>query len=184
MLSANSRSVSKFRYGITGFNSQAAEPFSKANFNVFRHMQIMPLELTAMAVIAILPAMRAGNAFSRTITLAILTFLTGCVTPSVQNRQKYLTSHPNTEPSIRQAILDNRIMVGMTCDEVRASWGSPMEISGGGYGNSYEHWRYSGSWCYDQPSLMFENGKLINVNVNYTFMRGCPKEPFDIKKWG
>lgn len=114
----------------------------------------------------------------------LLIFLAGCVTPSRQSRQSYLAYHPNTLPAVRQAILENRVVIGMTRDEVRASWGSPSEISGGSYGDKFEHWIYTGSWCYDAPTLNFENGILWSVSVNYTFMRGCPKEAFDIKKWG
>lgn len=106
----------------------------------------------------------------------------GCATAS-QRRLAFFNSHPNLNQQVRQAILEGRILKGMTMEEVRASWGSPQTFSKSeGYGNVSESWYYPGSWCYDSPYLGFDNGVLTYISVNYTYLRGCPDHAFEVRK--
>ena len=118
----------------------------------------------------------------RPAVLLLTLFFVGCATPSTQTKKAFLVAHPNTAPEIQQAILESRVIVGMTKEEVRASWGTPIEISGG-RGGEREYWYYNGTRCYNPPTLNFRNAVLESVDVNYnTALLGCPKEPFEIKR--
>ncbi len=56
--------------------------------------------------------------------------LVGCATsapllrPSQNSRQEYVNSHPESSPEIKQAILEGKVIKGMTKEDVRAGWGS------------------------------------------------------------
>lgn len=55
--------------------------------------------------------------------------LCGCATfPSAQVRQTYVDSHPSLPKETRQAILEGKIRIGMTKDEVKASWGECFQF--------------------------------------------------------
>lgn len=44
-------------------------------------------------------------------------------------RQKFFDQNPQVSPTVREAIENGRIMMGMTRDEVRASLGDPKDIN-------------------------------------------------------
>lgn len=77
----------------------------------------------------------------------------------------YVKWHPNTDENIKNCILSGQITIGMTKEQVFASWGKPWRIhkSVGSWG-IHEQWRYghyfsSGSVIY---YLHFENGILTS----------------------
>lgn len=41
------------------------------------------------------------------------------------NRKQYLKEHPVLAPKLRQAILEGRLIKGMSKEEAKASWGAP-----------------------------------------------------------
>jgi len=91
----------------------------------------------------------------------------GCETlgfyPSRAQRQSFITSHPQIRSDIKAAILEGKVGLTMTKDEVTASWGIPAhkDVSTSSWG-SVETWTY-GSCINGCTILTFDqNGKLIN----------------------
>ncbi|MCH8029979.1 MAG: hypothetical protein IH874_08625 [Candidatus Dadabacteria bacterium] len=91
----------------------------------------------------------------------------GCVT--VQNtRENYVNAHTELDSRTKQAILNGKIFVGMTQEQVLASWGRPGEYGIGGINRSvgslgvHELWIYYDykhmPWFY----LYFDNGTLTS----------------------
>src|SRR5690625_7899915 len=61
-----------------------------------------------------------------TIIILVAVFLSGCASLTGQHRRTaYVNGHPNVPVFYAQAIKDGAIMVGMTKDQVSASWGNP-----------------------------------------------------------
>jgi hypothetical protein len=87
-------------------------------------------------------------------------FFGGCADFAAQNmqrRQSYVISHPNLEHAIRYAIFNRRIRLGMTQEQVTASWGHPHRVKRNVYSfGVYEQWVYGS--CY----LNFENDVLTS----------------------
>lgn len=73
-----------------------------------------------------------------------------------QRRTKYVKTHPDLAPAINKAIRAGKVRLGMTHDEVRASWGPPKNAtntfskSGGGH-----------VWHFYKRVLFFEDGRLV-----------------------
>lgn len=78
-------------------------------------------------------------------------------TDAYNKRKAYVQQHKNLPEKIRKAILEEKIMLGMSADDVKTSWGDPKNInrSVGSWG-VHEQWVYSGTYVY------FENGKLTS----------------------
>lgn len=51
----------------------------------------------------------------------------GCVSPE-QRRRDYLEEHAGLEERIASTIREGKVAIGMSCDEVRASWGEPDQV--------------------------------------------------------
>jgi len=85
-----------------------------------------------------------------------------------QIRQKYVEAHPKLRSEFAKAILDGEVCVGMTPEDVKASWGNPRTInsSGGEYGSA-EQWCYHDS-KHDGTYLYFRNGALTSWQVQRT----------------
>lgn len=79
-------------------------------------------------------------------------------------RHDYVRTHPGLEPKTRSAILDGRIFLGMSTNEVAASWGRPAKIND--YGNTekwvygYHDWSYNFVWAHN---LYMKNHELIVI---------------------
>jgi len=75
---------------------------------------------------------------------------------AIDARQAYVDAHPEMEDGAKRAILEERIRVGMTPEQVTASWGRPelKNINDGAYGRR-EQWVYPSS-----QYLYFVHGKL------------------------
>ena len=71
----------------------------------------------------------------------------------------YLLTHTNTSAPVLAAILESKIILGMTPAEVQASWGTrTASHESDGIGGRFEMWRY-GDWDYC-TRLYFTDGKL------------------------
>lgn len=90
-----------------------------------------------------------------------------CVSPQ-QRREDYVDEHPDLNRAVATAIMEGRIMEGMTIGEVRAAWGDPDRET-----LSLAEHSNQEIWSYDTPVgkkftegtviLTFMNGKLINL---------------------
>jgi hypothetical protein len=94
--------------------------------------------------------------------IVALLLVTGCASMAPQaRREEYVKTH-NVDTVTEQRIMEGKIAVGMTDDEVRASWGEPRDINRTvtEYGVR-EQWVY-GSYTYisDNTYLYFEDGVL------------------------
>ncbi|MBL7130966.1 MAG: hypothetical protein ISS45_06170 [Candidatus Omnitrophica bacterium] len=120
-------------------------------------------------------------------TLAIFSFIfsltiLGCASsgpllkPDIDSRQGYVMNHPELSYEIKQAILEGRVIEGMTKDDVRASWGEPDEIfdfskdrNAWWYEEDREGWIYRAFPLSLEPtrSVTFKNSKVVNVSESY-----------------
>ncbi len=66
------------------------------------------------------------------VVLSLVMLFVGCAsfpTAHTQNRREmYVTTHPNLSEQFRQDILTGRVRLGMSKEEVIASWGKPPTI--------------------------------------------------------
>lgn len=78
-----------------------------------------------------------------------------------EHRKQFVESNPFLDESVKKAIVNEQIQIGMTKDAVQASWGSPSRKSRhvGGFGVS-EIWSYE----YPRRSLHFSNGLLTSFS--------------------
>jgi hypothetical protein len=78
-----------------------------------------------------------------------------------ERRAQYVKDHPQLRPAFAQDILDGKVAVGMTPDDVKASWGKPGMInSSGGVNGSFDQWCY-----HDSSFLYFTDGLLTSWQV-------------------
>jgi len=57
-----------------------------------------------------------------------------------QQRVEYLNTHPELEDSIRSAINQRQLLIGMTMEQVKASWGPPKHTITTSHG--MDSWTY------------------------------------------
>lgn len=107
------------------------------------------------------------------MVIAFLT-ITGCAAiskPLIKSdhnfRQEYVSRHPELSEEIKQAILNAKVIKGMTKEQVVASWGKPSKINepftnqfGNYYGESWEYNRLMAIPVY----INFENDVVDSVN--------------------
>ena len=81
----------------------------------------------------------------------------------ITRRKDYVQKHPELKENIRQAILEGKVRLGMTKEQVIASWGEPYNKSTfGSVWGTTEQWTY-GTCLYGCTILDFDNqGKLTN----------------------
>lgn len=76
----------------------------------------------------------------------------------LKEREDYVASRPSLHPRIRDAILEESIVTGMTQDDVKTSWGNPKRSN-----RSVGIWGVHEQWIYhDTFYLYFENGTLTS----------------------
>ena len=89
-----------------------------------------------------------------------------CVPSLAQQRAKFLEENPLTAPDVRQAILEERVIMGMTEREVVAAIGYPNDINRDTYSFGTR-----AQFCYDSGSIYFrpkytyvyfENGRVTS----------------------
>ncbi len=95
-----------------------------------------------------------------TVLFVVLAVLAGCTT-AAQRRQRYVEANPELKPEIAAAIIEGRIVEGMTADDVRASWGEP-ELRSVSITEAGEQ----DIWSYRAPIAQFQEGKVILTFTN------------------
>ena len=91
-----------------------------------------------------------------------------CPKKQCQWTEQLERDHPSWGRETCVLIGEHLIRIGMTREQVRESWGSPIGVSSSIYGSRvYEHWRW-GSYLTGgtRQSVMFVNGRLENIH-NY-----------------
>lgn len=71
----------------------------------------------------------------------------------------YVYNHPDLDSITKTKILKGRICIGMTKDDVQASWGEPYKIN-----RTVTIWAESEQWIYGVPSM---HGGLLNAQYLY-----------------
>jgi hypothetical protein len=74
-----------------------------------------------------------------------------------ERRKLYIEGHPELSDRIRDAILDGSIVLGMSTDEARASWGAPSHIN-----KTVNAYGVSEQWVYGDTYVYFEHSKLTS----------------------
>jgi outer membrane protein assembly factor BamE len=78
------------------------------------------------------------------ITALILATLTGCATHGTEQRAAVVAAHPDWSVQTKQDVLSGLIRVGMTQEQVLASWGTPCLTCYGTRRSSVgEWWEYN-----------------------------------------
>lgn len=95
-----------------------------------------------------------------TVVLGVIFSLSliGCITyyntPALSLREKYVNSNQNLSQEVSHAIIEGRVIKGMTTENVLASWGKPNSIS-------YHEGEW---WYYNRPSLSFAPKKVVGFD--------------------
>jgi hypothetical protein len=75
-----------------------------------------------------------------------------------ERREQYFNDHPELSEQIKQCIRKGTIVLGMTKEQVTASWGKPDDIHRSVYSfGVHEQWIYG-----DRQYLYFEDGILTS----------------------
>ncbi len=71
-------------------------------------------------------------------------------------REAYVRDHPNLDSETKSAILNGKIFIGMTADQVRASWGAAHDVNRtvGSWG-IHEQWVYGYNKYYGSGFIGF-----------------------------
>lgn len=100
----------------------------------------------------------------RFIWLIILVFIfSGCGKKTevvvISPQEKYVKEHPELSEDTKKNILNETITIGMTEEQVMASWGKPddIEIFSSEY-NSYKRWIYK-----NRPKVYWTDGKVSQL---------------------
>ena len=73
---------------------------------------------------------------------ALLLFIS-CTPPKRHMRQRYVNDNPELKSEIKKAILRGDVIVGMTKEQVYASWATPIyKGEKKENGTTYEYWTY------------------------------------------
>ena len=119
--------------------------------------------------------------FLKTITLVYTIFLltvTGCaangplIKPSQDSRQEYVSKKPWLDEEIKQAILEGKVIKGMTKEQVIASWGRPTKTDD--FSTDPNAWWYDPGgegWWYKPFPISLEPTRFVkfkNGIVSYT----------------
>jgi hypothetical protein len=94
--------------------------------------------------------------------LALVLVLVGCG-PSKEARRDYVQAN-SRPPAIEQSIIEGKIRVGMTKEDVSAAWGDPRSVNQ----SYYEGTGAQTQWCYGRGGAMqcvyFEEGHVTGWN--------------------
>ncbi len=112
------------------------------------------------------------------VCLVVLATITGCASmlqqgarQAAERRQAYVQTHVELDDATRNRILQGKVAIGMTTEQVIASWGRPHDINRtvGSWG-VHEQWVYGYTKYYGSgvsgfvstSYLYFENGLLTS----------------------
>lgn len=76
---------------------------------------------------------------------------------NVKRRKKFINDNPDIPEKYKKAIDDGKVLLGMSADMVRASWGESEKIN-----RSVGNWGVHEQWIYGSKYLYFENGILTS----------------------
>ena len=78
-------------------------------------------------------------------------------------RNEIVSRHPEWKNETKQSILDRKVLIGMTKDQVLAAWGSPDRVSQDVFeSGATDYWVYEHGDTAEQ-SLYFINDKLKSI---------------------
>lgn len=80
----------------------------------------------------------------------------GCATS--KNPTEYINKHPELSREIINSILTAKVGIGMTKEQVEASWGKPIRVS-----TNISTLGTVEMWFYDLDCLSFADGKLVMI---------------------
>ena len=120
--------------------------------------------------------MRLQPLFSILLILGLI--CTGCASvpiakPSLASRQKYIESNGSISFEIKQAMIEGKVIKGMTKEQVIATWGKPSEVLTWEASNSLvqgeESWWYNRYFNIFQPIfyINFKDGIVQYVEEIY-----------------
>jgi outer membrane protein assembly factor BamE (lipoprotein component of BamABCDE complex) len=79
-------------------------------------------------------------------SLILMVFLACNLPPTAQERRsKYLVNHPNLSGKVKNEIRSGQVSIGMTKEQVRASWGYPDDIN-----KTITEYSYQEQWVYNE----------------------------------
>jgi hypothetical protein len=94
------------------------------------------------------------------VWIVFMAILISCDPMAGRFRTKYCDNHPDLQENVRKAILEGRIIIGMTKEQVRAACGTPMNRKKGenDSGNS-EIWFYG----YGEEAIHFSDSVVVEI---------------------
>lgn len=81
----------------------------------------------------------------------------GCATTQISSRE-YVSQHPELSDSLKNTILNNKVHIGMTKEQVRASWGEPDEINKTILKDSTHE-----QWCYGNYNFLYFKDDILEA---------------------
>ena len=108
------------------------------------------------------------------IMILLVIFLFACSSPE-ERQEVYVSNHPNLRGDIKTFILEGKIMLGMTKEQVIASWGEPEKyiFSSWKKPKSYKKkalsYEVDEQWIYEHRyySVYFSKGKVVSMRSFY-----------------
>lgn len=97
------------------------------------------------------------------IIVLIMSLSMGCYT----SREGYVSSHPEINPKIKDAILKGEVLEGMTQEEVKASLGTPYQVVKGTEGDFYYVYVKPGARTTHRHEVVVfdKNGRVISSGL-------------------
>ena len=96
------------------------------------------------------------------LTICLAVCLIGCLS----HKQQYVDANPDLSPTIKNHILNGEVVIGMTEEQVEASWGCPSRQH-----QSFSHGLSTKTWVYGHSGYYryfhFQNGKVTGVSSNF-----------------
>jgi len=106
------------------------------------------------------------------VAMSFLIIASGCSTSLEKKTRNDVLSKENLSPEIRRTIINKEIMVGMTKDQVLASWGKPCSwwcygTRQSSTGDTWEYSKYGSSYLGVRSStyLYFNNRDILRYWV-------------------
>ena len=90
------------------------------------------------------------------LLVGLLIFLIGCMSPQQLELREIIFANPNCSPRIKQLIREEGIIVGMTKEQVIASWGEHCWWC---YGTTKSSW--GDTWQYGYQILFFNSQGIL-----------------------
>lgn len=97
------------------------------------------------------------------VSVSIVSWIFSGCSEAIRYTPEEISSHP---PAIQEHIKNSEVVVGMTTQQVRLSWGAPSEvntISPSDDGKLREEWIYSRKMGVFKTRLIFTGGKLTEI---------------------